>query len=90
MGLRNLGQSAGLDLVDEPAHAVLVRKERAGLDARDVLAHVLVEIREGFRGPLWTDARLLLDLAAKRILGQGAEGYREALEFIVQEVGAAR
>jgi 3-dehydroquinate dehydratase len=30
------------------------------------------------------------DLASKRILGHGPEGYREALEFIVERVGAPR
>jgi 3-dehydroquinate dehydratase len=30
------------------------------------------------------------DLAAKRVTGKGPDGYREALEFIVQHVGAAQ
>jgi 3-dehydroquinate dehydratase-2 len=36
----------------------------------------------------WRRASVVADLAAKRILGKGAKGYREALEFIVQQVGA--
>src|SRR6266550_1766102 len=38
----------------------------------------------------WRRTAVVADLAAKRILGKGANGYREALEFIVQQVGAAR
>src|SRR2546430_2994905 len=38
----------------------------------------------------WRRTSVVADLAAKRILGKGADGYREALEFIVQQVGAAR
>jgi hypothetical protein len=33
---------------------------------------------------------VLGELAAKRVLGKGPEGYREALEFIVEQVGAPR
>src|SRR2546427_834440 len=38
----------------------------------------------------WRRTSVVADLAAKRILGKGADGYREALEFIVQQLGAAR
>ena len=31
---------------------------------------------------------VIADLAAKRVLGKGPDGYREALEFIVEQVGA--
>jgi 3-dehydroquinate dehydratase-2 len=37
----------------------------------------------------WRRTSVIADLAAKRILGKGPEGYREALEFIVARVGAA-
>jgi 3-dehydroquinate dehydratase-2 len=37
----------------------------------------------------WRRTSVLADLAAKRVLGKGPEGYREALEFIVEQVGAA-
>lgn len=36
----------------------------------------------------WRRTSVVADLAAKRIIGKGAEGYREALEFIVRQVGA--
>jgi len=38
----------------------------------------------------WRRFSVLADLAAKRVLGKGPEGYREALGFIVRQVGAAR
>jgi len=37
----------------------------------------------------WRRTSVLADLAAKRVLGKGPEGYREALEFIVEKVGTA-
>jgi 3-dehydroquinate dehydratase-2 len=37
----------------------------------------------------WRRTSVLADVAAKRVLGKGLEGYREALEFIVEQVGAA-
>jgi 3-dehydroquinate dehydratase-2 len=37
----------------------------------------------------WRRTSVLADVAAKRVLGKGPEGYREALEFIVEQVGAA-
>ena len=38
----------------------------------------------------WRQSSVLADLAAKRVLGKGPDGYREALDFIVEQVGAAR
>jgi 3-dehydroquinate dehydratase II len=38
----------------------------------------------------WRRNSVIGDLAAKRILGKGPQGYREALEFLVERVGAAR
>ena len=35
----------------------------------------------------WRRHSVMADLAAKRIIGKGPEGYREALEFIVDQVG---
>ena len=35
----------------------------------------------------WRRHSVMADLAAKRIIGKGPEGYREALEFIVNEAG---
>ena len=37
----------------------------------------------------WRRASVVSDLAAKRVLGKGPDGYREALEFLVERVGAA-
>ena len=37
----------------------------------------------------WRRKSVIADLAAKRVLGKGPDGYREALEFIVGQVGAA-
>ena len=37
----------------------------------------------------WRRKSVIADLAAKRVLGKGPDGYREALEFIVEQVGAA-
>ena len=36
----------------------------------------------------WRRHSVIADLAAKRIVGKGPEGYREALEFIVERRGA--
>ncbi len=35
----------------------------------------------------WRRNSVIADLAAKRIVGKGPDGYREALEFIVKETG---
>src|SRR6266480_2500792 len=37
----------------------------------------------------WRRTSVVAELAAKRVLGKGADGYREALEFIVHQAGAA-
>jgi len=37
----------------------------------------------------WRRTSVLGDLAAKRILGKGPDGYREALAFIVEQAGRA-
>jgi hypothetical protein len=42
----DLAQPAGLHLVDEAAHAVLVGDERASLNAPHRLAHVLLKVGE--------------------------------------------
>jgi 3-dehydroquinate dehydratase II len=52
------------------------------LDAPIVEVHLSnIEEREAFRRH-----SVLADLAAKRILGEGPNGYRQALEYIVEEV----
>ncbi|MDX6400658.1 MAG: 3-dehydroquinate dehydratase [Gaiellaceae bacterium] len=37
----------------------------------------------------WRRNSVIADLATRRVLGKGPDGYREALEFIVQQVGPA-
>jgi hypothetical protein len=61
-----------VDVVDEPAQGVLVGDERAHLDARDRLAHVLVEIVEGLDGPRRLDAGLVQERALEVIVGEGS------------------
>ena len=36
----------------------------------------------------WRRHSVLSDLAAKRVMGKGPDGYRDALEFLVRESGA--
>jgi hypothetical protein len=45
-----LAQASDLNLVDKPAHAVLVEDERAGLDTSNRLAHVLFQVGESHHG----------------------------------------
>jgi 3-dehydroquinate dehydratase-2 len=60
-------------------------------DALELIEAPIVEVHlsdiEG-REP-WRRNSVVSDLAAKRVLGKGPDGYREALEFLVQRVGAA-
>jgi 3-dehydroquinate dehydratase II len=37
----------------------------------------------------WRRTSVLADLAAKRVVGKGPDGYREALAFLVQQTGGA-
>jgi len=56
------------------------------LDAPIVEVHLSdVDARED-----WRRNSVISDLAAKRVSGKGPDGYREALEFIVQLVGATQ
>jgi hypothetical protein len=59
-----------VDVVDEPAQGVLVEDERARLDARDRLAHVLVEIVEGLDGPRRLDAGLVQERALEVVASE--------------------
>jgi 3-dehydroquinate dehydratase II len=55
------------------------------LDAPIVEVHLSnVEEREE-----WRRTSVVSPLAAKRVLGKGPDGYREALEFLVRSVGAS-
>ena len=38
----------------------------------------------------WRRSSVVSDLAAKRVSGKGPDGYREALQFLVERVGAAQ
>jgi 3-dehydroquinate dehydratase II len=66
-------------------------------------SYAICDALELFEGPIvevhlsdienreeWRKKSVLAELAAKRVLGKGPEGYKEGLEFIVERVGAAR
>ena len=56
------------------------------VDAPIVEVHLSdIEAREE-----WRRNSVVSDLVVKRVLGKGPDGYREALEFLVERVGAAR
>ena len=56
------------------------------LDAPIVEVHLSdIESRED-----WRRSSVVSDLAAKRVSGKGPDGYREALQFLVERVGAAQ
>ena len=38
----------------------------------------------------WRRHSVIADIAAKRVIGKGPDGYREALEFLREEVNEAR
>jgi len=54
-------------------------------DALDLLRVPIVEVHlsDVERREEWRRQSVIADLAAKRIVGKGPDGYREALEFIV-------
>src|SRR5215211_6092017 len=66
--LVDLAQPSGLNLVDESAHALLVRDERARLDASDRLAHVLLQVGEGLHGEVGLHTHLLVDLSFELVV----------------------
>src|SRR5215831_20840832 len=69
-GLADLVELAGGYVEDEAADGILVRDERAGLDAGDGLADILLKVAEGLRGPWRLDPGLVLDRAAERVVGE--------------------
>src|SRR5215216_5599818 len=69
--LVDLTQPSGLYLVDETAYALLVRDERARLDASDRLAHVLLKVGEGLHGEVGLHAHLFVDLSFELVVGEG-------------------
>src|SRR5215471_9334594 len=69
-GLADLVQLAGGYVEDEAADGVPVRDERAGLDAGNGLADILLKVGEGLHGPWRLDPGLVLDRAPERIVGE--------------------
>src|SRR6185436_16892474 len=67
----DLVQLPGGHVEHESAHRVLLRDERARLDARDRLADVGVEVAERLRRPGWLEAGLLLDRRLEAVVGEG-------------------
>ena len=59
-------------------------------DALELLDVPIVEVHlsDVSKREEWRRHSVIGDLAAKRIIGHGPDGYREALEFIVKEAGA--
>src|SRR5215216_5595956 len=66
-----LPQPSGLHLVDKAAHGVLVRNERAMLDTRNRLAHILLKVGEGLHGEVRLHAHLFMDLRPQLFVGEG-------------------
>jgi 3-dehydroquinate dehydratase II len=56
-------------------------------DALELLTVPLVEVHISNvdEREEWRRTSVIADLAAKRVVGKGPDGYREALEFIVEE-----
>src|SRR5215831_5084146 len=67
----HLAQLRGADVVDETAHVLLVRNEGTRLDARDRVAHVLLEVVESFDRPVRLEPRVFLNLPAELLVGEG-------------------
>jgi 3-dehydroquinate dehydratase II len=61
-------------------------------DALELLEAPIVEVHLSnvVEREAWRRSSVLADLAAERVVGKGPEGYRDALAFLVEHVGAAR
>ncbi len=61
-------------------------------DALELLSAPIVEVHLSNieEREEWRRTSVIAELAARRVLGKGPEGYREALEFLVERVGSAR
>jgi 3-dehydroquinate dehydratase-2 len=59
-------------------------------DALELLAAPIVEVHLSNieQREEWRRNSVIADLAAKRVIGKGPEGYREALKFLVEADGA--
>jgi len=66
-----VAESSRLDLVDEPAQALLVRYTWAGVDAPDRLAHVLLEVGKGLKGKVGLHPHFLLNLPLYLLVREG-------------------
>jgi 3-dehydroquinate dehydratase-2 len=57
-------------------------------DALELLEAPIVEVHlsDVENREEWRKHSVIADLAAKRIIGKGPDGYREALQFIIEEV----
>src|SRR5215208_5160761 len=67
----HFAESSRFDLVDETTHVLLIGEERAALDARDGLAHVLLEVGERLQGEVWFYAHVVLYLLLHLVAGEG-------------------
>src|SRR5215472_8935770 len=68
--LADLVKLAGCYVEDKAAYGVLVPDERAGHDAGDGLADILLKVGEGLSGPWRLDPGLVLDRAPERVIGE--------------------
>ena len=59
-------------------------------DALDVVGAPIVEVHLSniHEREEWRRYSVIADLAAKRVIGKGPDGYREALEFVVERARA--
>src|SRR5215212_11952909 len=67
----HFAESSRFDLVDETTHVLLIGDERAALDSRDGLAHVLLEVGERLQGEVWFYAHVVLYLLLHLVVGEG-------------------
>jgi len=67
----DLDELASRYVEDEPAHGLLVRNERAGLDPGDRLPDVAIQVAESLGGPGRLDPGLGLDAGLEAVVGEG-------------------
>ncbi len=70
----------------------MIRRSYAIRDAVELFEAPVVEVHLSNieEREEWRRYSVLADLAAKRVIGHGPDGYREALAFLVERVGTAR
>src|SRR5437762_2382785 len=69
--LGDLVELARRDVEHEAAQGLVLRHERACLDAAQRLPNVVVHVLEGLGGPLRLQPRLVLDLLLETVVGEG-------------------